>query len=250
MNMQKILQRSWVLILGGTVSFLGGCASIISGSSQELNFQSNPNDVTVTINGKVTGKTPVTIRTDKKSGQSVVFSKDGFKPVTMLLTTNLEPWFWGNVVFGGFFGSTTDSLSGAMHQYSPNQYYITLEPVTTSSFEAPTAVSRQVRVTAFVVMRHQEILADLNRGQGENLDALAALLEITPDKKSEEMTRIGTLASSNPDTVVFANQVVQQYLSIVPHQSPAVPHQPPAPATVRPSRLDAFGRGALVVPTF
>jgi hypothetical protein len=57
-----------------------------------------------------------------------VFSKDGYKPVTMELTTTLDPWFWGNIVLGGFIGSTTDYINGSVNEYSPSQFFVTLTP--------------------------------------------------------------------------------------------------------------------------
>ena len=46
-----------------------------------------------------------------------------------------NPWFWGNILFGGVFGSTTDGLSGSVHEYSPSQFFITLVPMTGSPAE-------------------------------------------------------------------------------------------------------------------
>jgi hypothetical protein len=76
MNLKRL-----ALVVVIVSSFLYGCASIISGTTQEMTFQSNPDDVLVTISGKVVGKTPTTVQLDKKSGQSVVFSKSGYKPI-------------------------------------------------------------------------------------------------------------------------------------------------------------------------
>ena len=92
---------------------LGGCASIISGKSQEVSFDSQPDGVTVDVNGKVLGKTPFTVTIARKSDQSITFTKDGYKPTTMRLETSINGWFWGNIVIGGLLGSTTDGLSGA-----------------------------------------------------------------------------------------------------------------------------------------
>src|SRR5947209_8372722 len=94
-----------------------GCASIMHGGHQELTFNSNPDGATVTVGGRVIGKTPITTSLKKEPGQTLEFSKDGYKPLTMRLETSLDSWFWGNIVLGGFFGSTTDGISGAAHQY-------------------------------------------------------------------------------------------------------------------------------------
>jgi len=40
--------------------FLSGCASIMHGTHQDLTFQSNPDNATVTVGGRVIGKTPIT----------------------------------------------------------------------------------------------------------------------------------------------------------------------------------------------
>lgn len=102
--------------LVGAFFFFYGCASIISGSKQQMTFQSTPEGATVSVNGRLVGKTPISIQLDKKSGQSLEFKKDGYQPVTMELTTHLDGWFWGNIILGGFIGSTTDGISGAFHE--------------------------------------------------------------------------------------------------------------------------------------
>src|SRR3989338_382530 len=89
---------------------LAGCASIISGRTQEVSFASNPEGVTVTVNGRILGKTPLTINLQRKSEQSLVFSKDGYKTLSMQFETSINGWFWGNILLGGLIGSTTDGI--------------------------------------------------------------------------------------------------------------------------------------------
>jgi len=153
-------------------AMLGGCASIMHGTSQEMTFQSSPEEVTVTVTGRVIGKTPVTSRLDKKSGQSVVFSKDGYKPVTMELTTTLDAWFWGNIVLGGFIGSTTDYLNGGVHEYSPSQYFVTLTPDGVSSIESSTLKSQREKAKEFIVGHYTNLMANVSRGGGEDFSTL------------------------------------------------------------------------------
>jgi len=100
---------------------LSGCASIVSGPTQELTFQSEPEGATVSTNGRPLGKTPLTVQLDKKSDQTLKFELEGYKTITMPLTTTLDPWFWGNIVLGGFIGSTTDGLSGAVVSFPVKQ---------------------------------------------------------------------------------------------------------------------------------
>src|SRR5437879_2243237 len=134
-----------VLALGAT-----GCASIVSGRHQEMSFVSNPDGATVSISGRTIGKTPITTTLTKQSGQTLIFSKDGYKPLSMSLETRMDGWFWGNIVLGGPIGSTIDGLSGAVHEYSPSQYMVTLQPEGTSQLESKTSLSERQKAKEFI----------------------------------------------------------------------------------------------------
>ena len=105
-----------------------GCASIIDGSTQVVSFNSNPDTARVVVNGAELGTTPLSTQIKRKSDTVVLFRKDGYADQTITLQTKLNPWFWGNILIGGFLGSTTDGISGAVRKYAPNSYYVTLHP--------------------------------------------------------------------------------------------------------------------------
>jgi hypothetical protein len=193
-------------------AMLGGCASIMHGTSQEMTFQSSPDEVLVTVGGRVIGKTPVTSRLDKKSGQSVVFSKDGYKPVTMELTTTLDPWFWGNIVLGGLIGSTTDGINGAVNEYSPSQYFVTLTPDGVSSIENLTLKSQRDKAKEFIVGHYTNLMANISQGGGEDLSALMGLLNIGKDQEADALIKIRALSEAFKDPPTFANQVSALYI--------------------------------------
>lgn len=207
MNLKKL-----ALVVVITSLFLRGCASIISGTTQEMTFQSNPDDVLVTISGKVVGKTPTTVQLDKKSGQSVVFSKDGYKPITMQLESGLDNWFWGNILLGGFIGSTTDAISGAANKYSPNQYFVTLEREGTNRVDGPTAKSEKGKAKEFIVANYENLVAEIKNGEGDNLAALNALLNIPEDQQEDSLKKMRTLSEVFTDPPTFADQLSALYI--------------------------------------
>lgn len=192
-------------------TLLEGCASIMSGTTQQMSFQSTPDEVTVTVSGRIIGKTPITVQLDKKSDQILVFTKDGYKPITMQLTTTLDPWFWGNIVLGGLIGSTTDGISGAVHEYSPSQYFVTLEPVGTK-IESPTLKNQREKVKEFIVSSYSGLLADLSKGSGEGISTLMQLLNIEKDKQTDALQKIQALSKIFTDAPTFADQVITLYL--------------------------------------
>ena len=188
------------------------CATIITGSRQEVSFISNPDGATVTVNGRVLGKTPMTVSLKKESGQAMIFEKEGYKPLSMQLETHLNPWFWGNLVTGGLIGSTVDGLSGAVHEYSPRQYMVTLQPAGTGNMETQTTLSEHQKIKEYIVANYEQIVNDLTQSTGEHLSSLFSLLEVQADQSADAIKRIRALASAYPDIPQFADHVIEIYV--------------------------------------
>ena len=203
---QALLGILCVAVLGS------GCASIMHGSSQEMTFQSSPEDATVTVSGRVIGKTPITSRLDKKSGQTVAFTKDGYKPVTMALTTGLDSWFWGNIVAGGFLGSTTDGINGSVYEYSPSQYFVTLTPDGASNIENLTLKSQHDKAREFIVAHYSNLIANVSQGGGEDFSALMGILRVEKAQHGSALRKILALSEVYPDVPTFAKHITMLYL--------------------------------------
>lgn len=223
-----------------------GCASLVSGTTQAVSFQSVPDEVTVTLitrgpeeqhwrerqstsrptskpdptldpdnmmeASRILGKTPFTAQLERGERRYVVFSKVGYKTVAKELTTGTTGAFWGNIISGGVAGSTTDSISGAIYEYEPSHYLVTLTPSPASAIEAPTLYSQGDKVRAFVLMRYASIMADLSTGRGEDLQALLSMLHIADGKKEEAQRALLAMAQREPDRAAFAALVTEIYL--------------------------------------
>jgi hypothetical protein len=58
--MKHTLHTASLLLLLPSLGIVGsGCATIVAGPSQEVDFQSQPDGATVSLNGTVIGKTPM-----------------------------------------------------------------------------------------------------------------------------------------------------------------------------------------------
>jgi hypothetical protein len=108
------------------LSLTGGCASIVNGTSQVVTIDSNVRGAEVTVDGMFVGRTPYTGPIKRGSTTSVRVSTQGYQAKTITLSTEIEPIFWGNIILGGFFGSTTDAGTGAMYKYAPATYELAL----------------------------------------------------------------------------------------------------------------------------
>jgi len=174
---------------------------------------------------------------DKKANQSLVFEKDGYKTLTLPLETTLDPWFWGNIILGGLFGSTTDAISGAVNQYSPGQYNITLQPLghvqpiavqpkvvqpapvppkaiqpatVQPTVVQPAAIEKNDAKT-FIIANYKNILPELYTGQGQYVSALMTLLKVERQNQTKAINMIKDLAEQYKDIPTFADKVVSTF---------------------------------------
>jgi len=125
------------------VLLASGCASIVTGTDQTLTFNSEPSGATVTVAGQVLGQTPLSVPISKGKNKSITFEKEGYKTHSSQLATSTNPWVLGNVVFGGFVGSTTDGLTGAINEFQPDHFFVTLVPE--NSFGVTASKPRKVK---------------------------------------------------------------------------------------------------------
>lgn len=184
-----------------------GCASIVSGTTQEMSFQSNPDGALVTVNGREIGKTPLVVQLKRGHAKPLTFSKEGYKTVSMQMDRELNPWFWGSIVCGGLYGSTTDGLSGAMHKYAPSQYMVTLSPVGTASIENHTTLSDNQKIKDFVVVSYRELQSDISKGKGPYLASLQTLLRIGVAESDAFVKKVKALSEAYPTIPEFADRV-------------------------------------------
>jgi hypothetical protein len=120
--MKKLFIACSVLALS-----LSGCASIISGSTQTMTFQSTPEYSNITILNRAgnkihVGQSPVTINLKRGAGffksekYQVTFEKEGFETKTINISSSINGWYVGNILFGGWIGLLiVDPATGAMY---------------------------------------------------------------------------------------------------------------------------------------
>lgn len=128
------MRASGVGVCVSLTLLLGGCASIIDGSSQEIAVNSNPAaaDCALVREGAVIGRvnpTPgATVVKKTKHDIAVKCSKAGYQDATYLDHSGIEGSTWGNIVLGGGIGWAIDSASGSDNAYE-SPVNITLVPV-------------------------------------------------------------------------------------------------------------------------
>lgn len=192
----------------GVAFVVSSCATIVGGGGkQQLTFNSEPAGATVTVQGKVMGTTPLTVTVERAKNMAVTIEKEGYKPFTTQLSTRLNGWFWGNIVIGGLLGSTTDGASGAIHEYSPDQYFVTL--VATAPYGVQPSATRDIKL--LMVGSGAEVRKQLANGQGEYVDTLLKLLAIAEGDKAKTIDALNKIAANTADDVEFSNKMIEIY---------------------------------------
>ena len=122
----KILLNIFIIIL---ITIFGvSCASLISGTSQDIYINSNPEGATIYDGGLKVGRTPATI-TIKKSGlgdKEITLTLEGYERRTFVLRKSFDAVAILNLA--GILGWAVDFATGAIMKYDRTSYDIDLDP--------------------------------------------------------------------------------------------------------------------------
>jgi PEGA domain. len=112
------------------------CATIIHGSRQNISISSNPSKAVVVIDNVDKGMTPVTVRLTRKDHHTIQINLAGYLPYETKLTSKVDGWIVGNIVFGGLIGLAIDAASGSMYRLTPDQIQAELRNQSVSVVQA------------------------------------------------------------------------------------------------------------------
>jgi hypothetical protein len=125
---------SVTLIVGATLA-ITGCATVFTGTSDDIQFETEPSGATVIVDGLERGETPTTITVDRSiNDKRVTIEKEGYEEREIRLRDDFNTVSilnFGNLLFWGI-----DLATGAIYRYNPQQYDIDLEEESSSSASA------------------------------------------------------------------------------------------------------------------
>lgn len=108
-----------------STSLVFGSATVFSGSSQNLTFNSKPEGATVILDGLKKCTTPCSVTLDKDGKSKQIFmEKEGYETGSATLDASYDGVALLNI-FWDF--STTDLISGSAYKYSPETFYMELK---------------------------------------------------------------------------------------------------------------------------
>ncbi len=122
--MKRIVKNTALIALSSTLA--SGCASIVSDSNYLVRIDSTPPEARFVVRNEDglnvhQGRTPATVSLPAEAGffdgetYEVTFEKEGYTPVNRTLDSSVDPWYAGNILFGGLIGIlVVDPATGAM----------------------------------------------------------------------------------------------------------------------------------------
>lgn len=118
---------AWTLLALGCGT-LAACATIISGSTQDLDVSSVPPGATVTAEpGGYRVTTPAKLTLKRKDAPyRLTFALDGYEPYNVTVSSGTNGWVFGNLIIGGLIGIIVDSSSGAINKLTPGEVHANL----------------------------------------------------------------------------------------------------------------------------
>jgi len=123
------MKKIMLLTLATAGLMLSSCATILTGSNDEITFNSNPNGAKILINGAEVGKTPAVVSVKRPGNKTtnVTFRLKGYEDRTFALqsTFNIASCCNGS----NLLGWGIDFVTGALFKYDKTNYSMDLEPV-------------------------------------------------------------------------------------------------------------------------
>lgn len=123
-------QFLFIGIVGLTALMLSSCATMFSGTTQHVSFNSEPQGAAVSVDGQTLCFTPCIANVQRSSTSVVTFTKDSYKRGDAILNGTFNPTTIWNVLwgYGVLVAIPIDAITGAIWRYNFPSVYVKLSP--------------------------------------------------------------------------------------------------------------------------
>ena len=118
---------------------LSGCATIVTGSSEDIAILTPPVSGATCIlsnaEGSWTVVTPTVAHVERsRADMRIKCTRPGYQEADATIPSKFEGWTIGNLATGGLIGVGVDTATGAINQY-PHSFQLPMQPVATSGMQ-------------------------------------------------------------------------------------------------------------------
>ena len=195
--------RSIALSIGTAITLLmTGCATLFTGTTDEINFTSNVDHVRVYVAGRLVGETPLKTVVKRQIGQGpqIKFEKEGYETQEFFLEKEFN---WVSIldVSAILTSGGIDVLTGAVLKYSRNSYHVEMLSTRSTSLDAH---DRQIQFAKFVLLNADKIRADLAGDGGEYSRSLVSLVSAQGFESWLLSQKDPLISASDPELLLSA----------------------------------------------
>lgn len=151
--------------LGAASLNLGACATVINGTSQPVEFKSDPTGAQIELVTGLKCETPCEYSMKRGHDSRVTFTKDGYEPVTVYIQSRTGGGVAGNILAGGIIGGVVDASNGAANHLYPDPVVVRLVPL--GSTEKPVLLDKKGEVISTVDEYNAKVADDVLEGLEE-----------------------------------------------------------------------------------
>jgi len=154
-------------------TWMTGCGTIFTGTSDDIKFTSNVPGVRLTIDKQPKGELPITVKQPRTfmNGESFTakFEAPGYETQEFQLKRQFNTVAALDITSIPTSGGI-DFLTGSLMRFEPTEYHIEMRKKGKGSAE----FERELRAWRYALMNYRRVQADLAKGGGEYLESFTA----------------------------------------------------------------------------
>ena len=141
---------------------LGGCATVLNGTSQDVEFRSDPDEANVELVNGLKCQTPCTYSMKRGDDSKATITKEGYKPAIIYIQSRTGGATFGNILAGGIIGGVVDGSNGASNHLYPNPVSVQLAAV--GSDDEAVLLNKDGSVVSTVAEYNAKVADDVLKG--------------------------------------------------------------------------------------
>lgn len=141
---------------------VGGCATVMNGTSQPVEFQSDPAGATVKLVNGLECETPCSFEMKRGNDSQVTYTMPGYEPVSVYIQSRTGGSVVGNVLAGGLIGGIVDGSNGASNHLYPDPVYVRM--VRAGSSDEAVLLDKKGTVITTVAAYNASVADDVMEG--------------------------------------------------------------------------------------
>jgi hypothetical protein len=109
------------------ILMLGGCATILKGTSRDLRINSNPPGAEVYVDDSFEGTTPTTVKLKASKIHRISLKQDGYQSQDTIVFNRVNPVWVCIDLFLLYIPAAIDAATGAWYELNPAMIYAELK---------------------------------------------------------------------------------------------------------------------------